>query len=1333
MRLVYQIQTSPKRISGSTVAESPNQDHNRVESAPKVNGEDLSFSQKLSGFADDNIGDTIGHRGIAMELVFKPVTQQDSDTRINTALDTKENSAKSPFRNGLRNIAIILISNIHKLVSIRINTLLLEPLTTTCPSESLSQRLRDLSELKVPPISSYKLKAELCCLSQHHMQSEFESSMSTSTKYETHVPLDLGITDMKHLIKRPSNASANSEMNQPSPMILVEECRFQWDIPHYPEIDDLGHAQSPGHENHPTSKSLEHRKAILLELEEPPFLATVATAKSVMKQLLDPEIEEHCIEGFGSSEVVQLVDTYKLLRDDQTCGLRLLYDQAIDEKNRHAPTDRIDCIRWVCYYNPIMTRALELAYKYCRDDKERLVVYVEDPWIQCIAVALFVVAGFNEQFKIMDQSKNKASGLEILVANVDTKVRDVNAHTDCTKGLLLNWTLEPERMLKIINNMGSTNQKKQSIFHMLKVADTYHDVIERICCTKWICIFELIKSTWHQQFNRYAWMVAYDLKGHDFEYHDPEWCQLGHVFSIVAKLMLHHPENKDFWVESMPIFMELCFHFKDAFDKSDGLECRLSLTPKEMRKPLSDERCCNVVLKPELKGTGQSLRVSEHPLVSALSPLHIRFRTLHRKTPIPDHQSMRPSEPERYIRSRIANACDGCKSRKVKCDGKLPCSYCTRRQKPHDCHYSPQRRRKAHSVRSPQTSERAQSTRHTTPSTPAAEPVRENGAQIDRDDGGQIDAEDETEVPREARLVCDAQGKLIFVGDCAPLSFFQSVRQLVTTRVGQNAFAPQSSRYSVLENATAHQSRRIPGDNRIPIVHPDDIPLAVTNYLSIATGLVDLFDNRRLQDDLILWANMDQKQDDATTIVNFLVLAIGMKINDEERSQDYFEYARDKAYSNLTGNLSVSTVQMFTLITLYMLCSCQINGAFLFFGTAVRAAYSIGIHRTEVNARFGPDIHRQRDRLWKSIRVVDLFLSSSMGRPPATSDVDCTVPYQSPDENVEEPADLLNASVQIFLVLEGVVTEIYSRRKVSLQLTEGISLQLRDWSSRWLKQLKDIVANPEAQDRAQASGACQILSTYYYAVMLVSRPFLMYELCRRLSDGSLNSNGRSALTSGKSKLADACIDAASLMVDPILDLIQKGILVGHVPILVSWLFASSLVLGVGLLGGFGRVLEKYTRMAIHALDHCSKHDTHAGQYSLIAQSLLTTALEYLEKRELAERQRRTENSSQLFGLIPSDTMDSSPTFTGQSMTTPSSRGRESLDRTFLQHNGLQHVGSPLFGDLDSAFLGLSESMMQTPDPSYWGGPMGNEADSGSALNLFALLDAGGGIDLTHHL
>lgn len=192
----------------------------------------------------------------------------------------------------------------------------------------------------------------------------------------------------------------------------------------------------------------------------------------------------------------------------------------------------------------------------------------------------------------------------------------------------------------------------------------------------------------------------------------------------------------------------------------------------------------------------------------------------------------------------------------------------------------------------------------------------------------------------------------------------------------------------------------------------------------------------------------------------------------------------------------------------------------------------------------------------------------------------------------------------------------------------------------------------------------------------------------------------------------------------------------------SWLFAASLVLGVGLLGNFGRILEKYTRMSITALDHFSKHDTHATQYSLIAQSLLSTGLEYLEKREMQERLRRTESSSQLFGLIPREGPTSAtPSSTRDGNTHLSSPGgsnfrmRESMDRSFLQHNGVQSMGmgSPSrFGDLDSAFFGLNESLLQTPDANYWNG-IGTDADSASALNLFALLDASGGIDLAHHL
>lgn len=419
--------------------------------------------------------------------------------------------------------------------------------------------------------------------------------------------------------------------------------------------------------------------------------------------------------------------------------------------------------------------------------------------------------------------------------------------------------------------------------------------------------------------------------------------------------------------------------------------------------------------------------------------------------------------------------------------------------------------------------------------------------------------EADTEVPREARLLRDPQGKLIFIGDCAPLSLFQSIRQIVTRYVGPDAFAPETSRYSVLENASGETSSsflRAP-----PEVHAVDIAGAVSNYAILTSGLVDLFDGpAKLTEDILLWANLEPRSRSSSLTANmyYLVLAIGCHRDNEATAQVYFEYARDSAWRSIGSSLGVGTSQAFLLITVYMFCSSQITSAFLVFGIAVRAAHSIGVHRTEVNARFGSDIHRQRDRLWKSLRVMDLFLSTSTGRPPSTSDVDCTVPYRGAlGDDGEEAFDLLNASVQILLIVEGIVVEIYSRRKISLQLTEGISYQLREWSSRWIPRLKDVLARQQTTDAnvmAVTSGACQVLSTYYYAVMLVSRPFLMYEICRRLSDApsapSSLPGTSMTLTSGKSKLADACIDAASLMVDTILDLIERGVLIGRMPILV---------------------------------------------------------------------------------------------------------------------------------------------------------------------------------------
>ena len=426
-------------------------------------------------------------------------------------------------------------------------------------------------------------------------------------------------------------------------------------------------------------------------------------------------------------------------------------------------------------------------------------------------------------------------------------------------------------------------------------------------------------------------------------------------------------------------------------------------------------------------------------------------------------------------------------------------------------------------------------------------------------------AEDETEVPREARLHTDAQGKLIFIGDCAPLSLFQSVRQLVNAKVSLNAFAPETSRFSVLENAPVRLSGTNPswktasyaavdgggrGGSNSPPVDRAVVLLAVERYLATTAGLIDFFEDKKLKKDMMAWAALRGGGAlGAASTLNYLILAIGLQLENPEVAQIYFEHARAKAYEGLLGDLGVETIQVFVLVTVYMLCSCQINGAFLFFGLAVRAAYSIGLHRTEVNARFGQDVHCQRDRLWKSLRVVDLYLSTSMGRPPSTSDVDCTVSYREQGANRKENFDLLNASAQILLITEGIVVDIYSRRKISLHLTERFSIQLQEWSKRWLEPLKEKVTCAEGRAaEALVTGTCQVLSTYYYSVMLVSRPWHMYEVIRRISDEDVSRSP--SLTSGKSRLADACIDAACVMVDTILNLIERGFLTGRVPIIV---------------------------------------------------------------------------------------------------------------------------------------------------------------------------------------
>ncbi|CAO2653839.1 Nn.00g105720.m01.CDS01 [Neocucurbitaria sp. VM-36] len=602
-----------------------------------------------------------------------------------------------------------------------------------------------------------------------------------------------------------------------------------------------------------------------------------------------------------------------------------------------------------------------------------------------------------------------------------------------------------------------------------------------------------------------------------------------------------------------------------------------------------------------------------------------------------------PVRPEKRRRlERVTAACDLCKKRKVKCDGTLPCAYCKRKNLAATCKFTaPGARSQLQSAGHTLNSlERDRSTetprsRQDQNEIGAAEALHDSRASlsptVSRDD-----RHEDTVVPLEGRILRDAQGKFIFIGDCAPLSFLQTVRYLIASEVDPEGLPIHAVRDSIIEVAPQEPV----GRQRNISVNTEDIRAFVEEYAVATSGLVDMFQHDELLSEMMTWANgLTSHSDDTAAAVFYLVLAVGAQESREDKAAAWFGHARELLLKHMCNSMNVSTVQGFILVAIFMLRAFQPNGAYLYFSLAARTAYAIGIHRTEVNASFGDSIKTIRDRIWKSLRVVDMLISNVLGRPPSTSDVDCTVKYRVAETDSQVDVNILDASVQIFMIIERVVVEVYSRKRISLRIADYVSRQLKTWASKWLRKLTEIAARGISSEIAV--GACSTLCSYYYGIMLLTRPFLIYELYEYMG-ASLKGGGSQSDHQNKRKYADAALDAATTFVETLQAVIHAGRLPRRMPLIVPWLFTTSLVLAVGILGRSGLTVAEHCKASIRCLDYFSEVDPTARQYSLIVQSMLKITTSHVNKRELHLRLQRKQASSHLFGLLSSDVSVSPP-------------------------------------------------------------------------------------------
>lgn len=295
-----------------------------------------------------------------------------------------------------------------------------------------------------------------------------------------------------------------------------------------------------------------------------------------------------------------------------------------------------------------------------------------------------------------------------------------------------------------------------------------------------------------------------------------------------------------------------------------------------------------------------------------------------------------PPEKRRRL-DRVSAACDLCKRRKVKCDGDLPCSYCTRKNLSETCTFSGPKPRQAHSTSNTPATNARNLPRQTSSSTPVARNARSHSPHFEAPPvalGSSIsptvsrdDHQEDTAVPLEARLLRDAQGKVIFIGDCAPISFLQTVRHLVASEADPDGVL---ARDSIVE--VTRQEHTAASGQGVPDINSDELGVILTAFFVATSGIVDLFERDQLLSRLKGWIeNGNLRSKDVTAAVYYLVLAIGIQEIDERKAESWFNHAKDVLVTNLSSSMRVATVQGFTLVAVYMLRAFQPNGAYLYF------------------------------------------------------------------------------------------------------------------------------------------------------------------------------------------------------------------------------------------------------------------------------------------------------------------------------------------------------------------------------------------------------------------
>ncbi|KAL3454096.1 fungal-specific transcription factor domain-containing protein [Aspergillus insuetus] len=529
-------------------------------------------------------------------------------------------------------------------------------------------------------------------------------------------------------------------------------------------------------------------------------------------------------------------------------------------------------------------------------------------------------------------------------------------------------------------------------------------------------------------------------------------------------------------------------------------------------------------------------------------------------------------------RKKTLNACQWCRTRKIKCTGHQPCDYCTAKRL--ECTFLEAKRKvlvteeyvrelearcagQEPSLSAGRGSERPTPV-NTDPITPQslARPV---------DPGRQpLRAEETT----SNNAVCDYSDALgddyRRFGHSSSFSFSRNIRLMITETIQ----GPElHDKLPIRDGAYGMPWKTVSVDLLGLNLPSEEYAEYLTQTVHFAfRPMYHLFDKaaflRRLHEFYENHKSETPKPTNLWHIQMLVIFALGTSILSRESGpsgptgSQYFSRAIEALPDcHQLSQEPVLSIEILGLIALYMQAMDMRVAAHQYAGLAVRICVAHGLERRWDSRRNTREEFEHRSRLWWSIYVIDRKLSSLIGVVPAISDEDISLPKPEVREEADEDSRSMAFHVEIMSQLGHVLNVVYGhglQRALGCKFITAIQAVLHKQAETATRLNVCMKTNSHLPGSAQdiSRTAANLYLLHHQITILAIRPITYFLLERKLSD----ERSTLQLSEAVIGLLRVCIESAQKILKIIESLRERKLLNMILPHDIDFMFAAAFIL-----------------------------------------------------------------------------------------------------------------------------------------------------------------------------